>query len=96
MASVRPYRQGPSSRLLSGHILRPKRVSPPTQHRQMLTCCLEPIDAELSKKLAEELKLESGMDGGIEIPSTVTDYLENGPFKVNFPPRFWKNGGIEM
>jgi hypothetical protein len=36
----------------------------------------------LSKKLAEELKLESGMEGGIEIPSTVTDYLENGPFKV--------------
>jgi hypothetical protein len=51
----------------------------------VLTHCVEPIDAELSKKLAEELKLESGMDGGIEIPSTVTDYLENGPFKVLSP-----------
>ena len=49
-----------------------------------LTFCSEPIDAELSKKLADELKLESGMEGGIEIPSTVSDYLENGPFKVIF------------
>jgi hypothetical protein len=64
------------------HILPPKRVAPQGQGCRVLTCCIEPIDAELSKKLAEELKLESGMDGGIEIPSTVTDYLENGPFKV--------------
>lgn len=85
MASVRPSRQGHSSRLPSVHILRPKRVATQAQGWPVLTCCIEPIDAELSKKLTEELKLESGMDGGIEIPSTVTDYLENGPFKVRSP-----------
>lgn len=44
--------------------------------------CVEPIDAELSKKLGEELKLEGNMGEGLEIPASVTDYLENGPFKV--------------
>jgi hypothetical protein len=45
---------------------------------------LEPIDAELSKKLADELKLEGNMGEGLEIPASVSDYLENGPFKVLF------------
>jgi len=36
----------------------------------------------LSKKLGEELKLEGNMGEGLEIPPSVSDYLENGPFKV--------------
>lgn len=45
---------------------------------------LDPIDVELSNKLAEELKLEGSMDEGMEIPLSVKEYLENGPFRV-FP-----------
>ena len=37
---------------------------------------------ELSKKLADELSLEGSMDEGMEIPPSVQDYLEKGPFKV--------------
>jgi len=36
----------------------------------------------LSNKLAEELKLEGSMDEGMEIPLSVQEYLEKGPFKV--------------
>jgi hypothetical protein len=45
---------------------------------------LESIDAELSKKLGEELKLEGSMDEGIEIPPSIKEYLEKGPFMVYF------------
>jgi hypothetical protein len=37
----------------------------------------------LSNKLAEELKLEGSMDEGMEIPASIQDYLEKGPFKVS-------------
>jgi len=48
----------------------------------VLISATEPVDAELSKKLAEELKLEGNMGEGLEIPTSVSDYLENGPFKA--------------
>lgn len=46
---------------------------------------------ELSKKLADELGLEGSMDEGMEIPPSVQDYLEKGPFKVHNPSnRYWR------
>jgi len=42
----------------------------------------ESIDVELSNKLAEELRLEGSMDEGMEIPPSIQEYLEKGPFKV--------------
>ena len=39
----------------------------------------------MSNKLAEELKLEGSMDEGMEIPLTIQEYLEKGPFKVYLP-----------
>jgi len=47
--------------------------------------CVEFIDKELSNKLAEELKLEGSMDEGLEIPPSIKEYLEKGPFKVPSP-----------
>ena len=41
------------------------------------------LNEELSNKLAEELKLEGSMDEGMEIPASIQDYLEKGPFKVS-------------
>jgi len=43
---------------------------------------VESIDVELSNKLADELKLEGSMDEGMEIPPSIQEYLEKGPFKV--------------
>jgi len=43
------------------------------------------IDAELSKKLGEELKLEGSVEDGMEIPPSIQEYLEKGPFKVSPP-----------
>lgn len=42
----------------------------------------ESVEKELSSKLAEELKLEGSMDEGMEIPPSIQEYLEKGPFKV--------------
>jgi hypothetical protein len=36
----------------------------------------------LSTKLAEELQVEATVDDRFEIPPSIKDYLENGPFKV--------------
>jgi hypothetical protein len=36
----------------------------------------------LSKKLGEELKLEGSVEDGMEIPPSIQEYLEKGPFKV--------------
>jgi len=47
--------------------------------------CSESIDVELSNKLAEELKLEGSMDEGMEIPLSIQEYLQKGPFKVPLP-----------
>jgi len=46
---------------------------------------VESVDKELSKKIAEELKLEATMDEGIAIPQSIQEYLQKGPFKVFFP-----------
>jgi hypothetical protein len=43
----------------------------------------------LSDKLAEELKLEGSMDEGMEIPQSIQEYLENGPFKVILSRSMW-------
>jgi hypothetical protein len=46
---------------------------------------VESVDEELSKKIAEELKLEATMDEGTAIPLSIQEYLQKGPFKV-LPP----------
>lgn len=46
---------------------------------------VDSIDVELSKKLGEELKLETNVEDGGEIPATIKDYLAQGPFKVQKP-----------
>ncbi|KAA8566545.1 hypothetical protein MFRU_042g00510 [Monilinia fructicola] len=39
-------------------------------------------DAELAEKLASEIKMEDEIKNQEEVPPSVKDYLENGPFKV--------------
>ncbi|QSZ31475.1 hypothetical protein DSL72_001040 [Monilinia vaccinii-corymbosi] len=39
-------------------------------------------DAELAQKLASEIKMEEDMKLDEEVPTSVKDYLENGPFKI--------------
>jgi hypothetical protein len=70
--------QGDSNPLFLANSLLPLRVLSPQYFR--LTS--DSIDSELSAKLAEELKLEGSMDEGLEIPPSIQEYLEKGPFKV--------------
>ena len=39
-------------------------------------------DAELAAKLDSEINLETSMKEDVGIPTSVKDYLENGPFEV--------------
>ncbi|KAB8293010.1 hypothetical protein EYC80_007372 [Monilinia laxa] len=39
-------------------------------------------DAELAEKIASEIQMEDELKDQEEIPTSVKDYLENGPFKV--------------
>ncbi|KAJ8063594.1 hypothetical protein OCU04_007463 [Sclerotinia nivalis] len=39
-------------------------------------------DAELAEKLASEIQMEEDMKAQEEIPTSVKDYMENGPFEI--------------
>lgn len=39
-------------------------------------------DAELAEKLSAEIQMEEEMKEQEELPTSVKDYLENGPFKI--------------
>lgn len=78
MRTVLP-KSGDFSRLLSAHMLLLRKVC----SLDFQDSFSDSIDVELSNKLAEELKLEGSMDEGMEIPLSVQEYLEKGPFKVN-------------
>ncbi|RAL64702.1 hypothetical protein DID88_001734 [Monilinia fructigena] len=43
-------------------------------------------DAELAEKIASEIQMEDELKDQEEIPTSVKDYLENGPFKITDTP----------
>ena len=52
-------------------------------HQRYLADMIPSVDDELAAKLNSELKLEKEMRDANEIPPSVKDFLDNGPFKVS-------------
>lgn len=71
---------------------RPATLFRPTQTASAFSTTVfrrEPVndaDAELSEKLAEELKYENAVKDGEMMPASIKDFLENGPFEIKDVP----------